>query len=74
MAIAHELKILDDKVKVNQAQYGLDREAAKMTALSSDELEKYVYVTGEDVGYKPGVVEKVKIWIFSIRQSFFINV
>ena len=61
MAIAHELKILDDKVKVNQAQYGLDREAAKMTALSSDELEKYVYVTGEDVGYKPGVVEKVKI-------------
>ena len=61
MAIAHELKILDDKVKVNQAQYGLDREAAKMTALSSDELEKYVYVTGEDLGYKPGVVEKVKI-------------
>ena len=61
MAIAHELKILDDKVKVNQAQYGLDREAAKMTALSCDELEKYVYVTGEDVGYKPGVVEKVKI-------------
>ena len=61
MAIAHGLKILDDKVKVNQAQYGLDREAAKMTALSSDELEKYVYVTGEDVGYKPGVVEKVKI-------------
>ena len=61
MAIAHELKILDDKVKVNQAQYGLDREAAKMTPLSSDELEKYVYVTGEDVGYKPGVVEKVKI-------------
>ena len=32
-----------------------------MTALSCDELEKYVYVTGEDVGYKPGVVEKVKI-------------
>ena len=61
MAIAHELKILDDKVKVNQAQYGLDREAAKMTALSSDELEKYVYVTGEDLGYKPGVVEEVKI-------------
>ena len=61
MAIAHELKILDDKVKVNQAHYGLDREAAKMTALSSDELEKYVYGTGEDLGYKPGVAEEVKI-------------
>ena len=30
-----ELKFLDDKIKVNQTQYDLDREAAKISALSS---------------------------------------
>ena len=29
MRFIDELKILDDKIKANQAQYNLDREAAK---------------------------------------------
>ena len=29
MTLTDELKILDDKVKANQTQYDLDREAAK---------------------------------------------
>ena len=60
MILNDELKIVDDKIKANQAQYDLDTEAAKIYALSSGELEKYEYVTGEDLGYKPGVVEKAK--------------
>ena len=55
-----ELKILDDKIKVNQAQYNLDKEAAKISALSSKEVDKYEYLTGVDLGYKLEVVEKVK--------------
>ena len=35
MTVTDELKILDDKIKGNQAQYDLDREAAKISALSS---------------------------------------
>ena len=35
MTLADELKLLDDKTKLNQAQYNLDREAAKISALSS---------------------------------------
>ena len=35
MTLADELKLLDDKIKINQAQYNLDREAAKISALSS---------------------------------------
>ena len=50
MTLTDELEILDDKIEANQVQYDLDREPAKNTALSS----------GEDLGYKPGVVEKVK--------------
>ena len=56
MTLTDELKILDDKIKKNQAQYDLDREAAEISALSLKELDKYEYLTGEDLGYKPGLV------------------
>ena len=61
MALTDELKIPDDKIKANQPQYDLDRKAAKMSALSSKELDKYENLSGEDLGYKPGLVEKVRI-------------
>ena len=48
------------KIKANKAQYDLDREAAIISALSSGELEIYKYLTGKDLGYKPGTVEKAK--------------
>ena len=32
MTLTDEIKILDDKIKANQAQYNLDREAAKNSA------------------------------------------
>ena len=61
MALTDQLKILDEKIKVNQAQdRDLDREAAKISALLCKELDKYDYLTGEDLGYKPGVVEQAK--------------
>ena len=52
MRLTEQAKILDDKIKVNQPQYELDREAVKISALSSGELEKYQYLTGEDLEYK----------------------
>ena len=39
MTLTAQVKILDDKIKENKAQYELDREAAKISALSSIELE-----------------------------------
>ena len=61
MTLTDKLKILDDKIKANQAQYDLGREAAKISALSSkDLLEKYKYLTGEDLGHRPSVLEESK--------------
>ena len=61
MTLTDELKILDDKIKKNQAQYDLGRETAKISALSSEDLlEKYEYLTGEDLGHRPSVLEKTK--------------
>ena len=60
MTLTEQVKILDDKIKANKAQYDLDKEAAKISVLSSGELEKYWYLTGEDLGYKPNVIQKAK--------------
>ena len=61
MTLTDELKILDDKIKANQAQYDLGKEAAKISALSSKNLlEKYEYLTGEGLGHRPSVLEKTK--------------
>ena len=61
MTLNDEAKILNDKIKANKSQYDLDRKAAKISALSSGELEIYEYLIGEGLGYKPDVIQKVKI-------------
>ena len=39
--------IVDDKIRDKKLQYIINKEAAKISALSSDEIEKYEYLTGE---------------------------
>ena len=39
MTLAEQVKILDDKIKANKAQYDLGREAAKISALSTFDYE-----------------------------------
>ena len=60
MTLTEQVKILDGKIKANKVQYELHREAVNISALSTDELEKYEYLTGEDLGYKPDVIQKAK--------------
>ena len=60
MTVTDQLKILDNKIKANQAQYDLDRLVAKISAYSSGDLRKYEYLTGKDLGYKPSVIEQAK--------------
>ena len=60
MIINKQIKILDNKIRSNQAQYDLDRQNAKISALMNGELDKYEYLTGEDLGYKPDVVQKAR--------------
>ena len=44
----------------NEAQYDLDRKAAKISALSSNNFDKYEYLSGEDLGFKPSTVEQAR--------------
>ena len=61
---------IDNKIKANPAQYDLDRLAAKISAYSSSNLRKYEYLTGEDLGYKPSVLEQVEFDCLSLGRVF----
>ena len=54
----------------NEAQYDLDRLAAKISALSSNNLDKYEYLIGEDLGYKPSVVEQARFDYSQLEKVF----
>ena len=54
----------------NEAQYDLDRKAAKISTLSSDNLDKSEYLSGEGLGIKPSTVEQTKFEYFPFGKIF----
>ena len=54
----------------NEAQYDLDRKAAKISALYSNNLDKYEYLTGEDLGLKPSTIEQAKFEYSPLGKIF----
>ena len=40
---------IEDQIKDEKLQYDIDREAAKISALSSGKIDKYEYLTGEEI-------------------------
>ena len=70
MTVTDQIKILDRKIKQNEAQYDLDREAAKISTISSNSLDKYEYLTGEDLDLKPSTVEQAKFEYSPLGKIF----
>ena len=58
------------KIKQNETEYDLDRKATKISALSSNNLDKYEYLTGEDLGLKPSTVEQAKFEYSPLGKIF----
>ena len=54
----------------NEAQNDLDRKATKISALSSNNLDKYEYLTGEDLGLKPSTIEQTKFEYSPLGKYF----
>ena len=70
MTVTDQIKILDKKTMQNEAQYDSDRKAAKISALSSNNLDKYEYVTGEDLGLKSSTIEQAKFEYSPLGKIF----
>ena len=41
--------ITDDKIRDEKLQHDINQEAAKISALSSKRIDKYEYLTGEEI-------------------------
>ena len=47
--IKNKVITIDDKNRDEKLQYDINREAAKISALSSGKIDKYEYLTGEEI-------------------------
>ena len=54
----------------NEAQYDLDRKASEISALFSNDLDKYEYLTGEDLDLKPSTIEQAKFEYSPLGKMF----
>ena len=70
MTVTDQIKVLDRKIKQNEAQHDLNRKAAKISALCSNNLDKFEYLTGEDLDLKPSTVEQAKFEYSPLDKIF----
>ena len=70
MTRKEQVKILDDKIEVNNAHYNLDRMNAEISAYSNGDLPKYEYLTKKDLGYKPDAFEQAKFEYSPLGKVF----
>ena len=58
MIIGEKIKTIDNQIEQNKAQYNLDRETAKIFALSSGNVSKYEFLTGIYILSQKDLLEK----------------
>ena len=54
----------------NEAQYDIERKAVKISALPSNNLDKYEYLTGKVLDLKPSTVEQAKFEYSPLSKIF----
>ena len=70
MTVTNPNKILNRKIMQNEAQNDLDRKAAKISELSSNNLKKYEYSTGDDLSLKLSTIEQAKFEYSQLGKIF----
>ena len=63
---------IDDKIKHEKKQYDINREAAKISALSSGKIDKYEYLTSEEIlpSDQSRIIVQVKITYSPLGKAF----
>ena len=63
---------IDDQIRDEQIQYDINREAAKISALSSSKIDKYEYFTGEEIlpSNKQQIREQDKFTFSPLEKDF----
>ena len=63
---------IDDKIRDEKLQHDINIEAAKISALLSDKIRKYEYLTGKDIlpSNKQQIIEQAKFTYFPLVKAF----
>ena len=63
---------INDKIRDEKLQYDINREAAKISALSSGKIHKYEYLTGEDIlpSNQQQIIEQAKFTYSPLGKAF----
>ena len=63
---------INDQIKDEKLQYNINREAAKISALSSGKLHKYEYLTGEDIlpSTQQQIIQQIKFTYSTLGKAF----
>ena len=63
---------INDQIRDEKLQYDINREAAKISALSSGEIRKYEYLTGEDIlpSNQQQIIEQAKFTYSPLGKAF----
>ena len=63
---------IDDKIRDEKLQHHINREAAKISALSSDKIDKYEYLTGEEIlpSHQSRIIKQAKFTYSLLGKAF----
>ena len=63
---------IDDNIRHEKLQYDINREATKISALSSGKIDKYEYLTGEEILHsnQRQIIKQAKFAYSSLRKAF----
>ena len=63
---------IEDQMRDEKLQYYINREAAKISVLSSGKIDKYEYLTGEEIlpSNQQQVIEQAKFTYFPLGKAF----
>ena len=63
---------INDQIRDEKLQHDINREAAKISALSSGKIHKYEYLTGEDIlpSNQQQIIEQAKFTYSPLGKAF----
>ena len=63
---------IDDKIRDEKVKYNINREAAKISALSSGKTDKYEFLTGEEIllSLLSRLIEQAKFTYSPLGKTF----
>ena len=63
---------IDDQIRDEKLQYGINREAAKISDWSSNKIDKYEYLTGEEIlpSNKKQITEQARFTYSPFGKAF----